>query len=149
MNQPLCFPSELLPRGREDFPLGGDSPPWAPQVPLREVKSRAENRWILAALHPQRSAYKTSLVLPKKKKKKKRTGDKQRGVYGFLPSCVRLNAGHERESLSGHTDAARETQPRARRVLHACAGRRARPQMYTGCSWAVSSLYMAAGIVFM
>lgn len=22
-------------------------------------------------------------------------------------------------------------------------------QMYTGCSWAVSSLYMAAGIVFM
>lgn len=132
-----CRPSE---RPEEAGPSWeGSIPPWA--VPaLGTVQS-----WVDTGCSP--ASGECIQNFPGTKKKVNRR-DGEHSPYGCLPSCVRPKEG-TRGSLSGHTDAARETQPQARRVLHACAGRWARPQMYTGCSWAVSSLYMAAGIVFM
>lgn len=115
------------------------STPW----PFRTVQSWADTSWILAALHPQGSAYKTSLVL---KQKANRRGREPRGLYGFSPSCVRPNAGHEREMSqwahrcsTRNTTTSEESPPcmARRRARLRCT--RAAPGRSAVCTWQPAS----------
>lgn len=58
----------LAPPGKGAFPLGRCRPSWALRA-LGTVQSWADTRWIRAALQPQRSAHRSSLVLKRKQER--------------------------------------------------------------------------------
>lgn len=83
-------------------------------------------------------------------KKPHNTAETERtGPYRFFSFCRKLSSGHKREkSQWAHRCSTRNTTTSEESPPCMLPGL-VWPQMYTGCSCAVSSLYIAAGIVFM